>query len=151
MSHKIKVLAPIALALGVSGALFGLGPAGSGEQVAKADVCVLEGLVEVQAPGNDVNVGCPPHVGGYLYGNGGWYNHDDGYWSGHGDGCYDRCGDWDWPSWWHRQQGIAIASAEWGQGRPFDDGSGTTWFDDRGINPDWFLASWRGTVYWVCP
>jgi|GEM_PF-5322744 len=88
MSRKIKVLAPIALALGVSGALFGLGPAGSGEQVAKADVCVLNGLVDVQAPGDDVNVVCPPRVGGYLYGNGGWHDRDD---------CWDRC---DWNGGW---------------------------------------------------
>lgn len=88
MRTKIKVLAPVLLALGVIGSLFGLGPTTSGAATAKADVCVNAPFVNV-----NVDNGC-----GW---NGGWNGN-----AGWGGNCgWNNCGnnwnrdvDWRWAS-----------------------------------------------------
>ncbi len=73
MRTKIKVLAPVLLALGVIGSLFGLGPTTSGAATAKADVCVNAPFVNVNVDnGCGWNGGWNGNVG--WGGNCGWNN-----------------------------------------------------------------------------
>ena len=80
MSRKIKVLAPVILALGVLAGLFGLGPAGLGTGVAQANPGWCNSW-----HGNNCNVGWDGWRGGDRCGN------------RCGNDCWDRCNDWQRP------------------------------------------------------